>query len=243
MADPRYGVEHSGSTRARRPDHPERPAIRLGFNYEQGALRDGIRPTPPSGASGASTCNVAGFLHHRTDKGTFGSLARGAGRNRRAPPHRLDHHRRRPGHRRRWGIAEDQGVPGGNAVTISRYRRGRHRLVFGNTPEDAAVPGRFHRAQGRLGLMFTVGMGVGAKPLLLGPILAERSPRRGSTRPRSTAALQVSHSAWQFSATSVSGPISCPAGPPSSLVKDGLIPTSSRMEDRSASRPSCRAGD
>jgi hypothetical protein len=49
----------------------------LGFNCGQGALRDGI----PANTTVGRFCrlyqrNVAGFLHGRTDKGTFGATWR-----------------------------------------------------------------------------------------------------------------------------------------------------------------------
>jgi hypothetical protein len=74
MADPRYGVEHSGNTPgAETLIILNGPLIKeLGFNYEQGALRDGIQANTTIGRFWRLYLrNVAGFLHHRTDKGTF----------------------------------------------------------------------------------------------------------------------------------------------------------------------------
>jgi hypothetical protein len=76
MADPRYGVEHSGNTPgAETLIILNGPLIKeLGFNYEQGALRDGIQANTSIGRFWRLYLrNVAGFLHHRTDKGTFGN--------------------------------------------------------------------------------------------------------------------------------------------------------------------------
>jgi hypothetical protein len=75
MADPRYGVEHSGNTPgAETLIILNGPIIKeLGFNYEQGALRTACRPTPASAASGGSFCATSPAFHHRTDKGTFGN--------------------------------------------------------------------------------------------------------------------------------------------------------------------------
>jgi hypothetical protein len=75
LADPRYGLEHSGNTPG-----PETLVIldgpiikQLGFNYEQGALRDGFRANTSVGRFlRLYLRNVAGFLLHKTDKGTFG---------------------------------------------------------------------------------------------------------------------------------------------------------------------------
>ena len=49
----------------------------LGFNYEQGALRDGFMPNTSVGRFWRlSLRNIAGFLPHKTDKGTFGNTLR-----------------------------------------------------------------------------------------------------------------------------------------------------------------------
>ena len=79
MADPRYGVEHSGNTPgAETLIILNGPLIKeLGFNYEQGALRDGVQANTTIGRFWRLYLrNVAGFLHHRTDKGTFGNTWR-----------------------------------------------------------------------------------------------------------------------------------------------------------------------
>jgi hypothetical protein len=79
MCDPRYGNEHSGNT----PGGDtliilNGPIIRtLGFNYEQGALRDGFQANTSIGRFWRLYLrNVAGFLPHRTDKATFGNTWR-----------------------------------------------------------------------------------------------------------------------------------------------------------------------
>lgn len=79
MADPRYGVEHSGNT----PGAEELitingPIIKdLKFNYEQGALRVGFRANTSIGRFWRLYLrNVAGFTPHETDKGTFGNTWR-----------------------------------------------------------------------------------------------------------------------------------------------------------------------
>ena len=79
MADPRYGVEHSGNTPgAETLIILNGPLIKeLGFNYEQGALRDGFQANTTIGRFWRLYLrNVAGFLQHRTDKGTFGNTWR-----------------------------------------------------------------------------------------------------------------------------------------------------------------------
>ena len=76
MADPRYGVEHSGNTPgAETLIIVNGPIIRrLGFNYQQGALRDGFQANTSIGRFWRLYLrNVAGFLPHKTDKGTSGT--------------------------------------------------------------------------------------------------------------------------------------------------------------------------
>ncbi|HEY4907943.1 MAG TPA: UGSC family (seleno)protein, partial [Methylomirabilota bacterium] len=76
MADRRYGVEHSGNTPgAETLIVLNGPVIRdLGFNYRQGALRDGFQANTTVGRFWRLYLrNVAGFHLHRTDKGTFGN--------------------------------------------------------------------------------------------------------------------------------------------------------------------------
>lgn len=79
MCDPVYGVEHSGNT----PGSEtliilNGPIIKqLGFNYTQGVLRDGFKPNTSVGRFWRLALrNMAGFLLHKTDKGTFGNTFR-----------------------------------------------------------------------------------------------------------------------------------------------------------------------
>jgi len=79
MADPTYGVEHSGNT----PGSEtliilNGPIIKeLKFNYEQGVLRDGFMPNTSVGRFWRLALrNMAGFLPHKTDKATFGNTFR-----------------------------------------------------------------------------------------------------------------------------------------------------------------------
>lgn len=177
MADPRYGVEHSGNTPgAETLIILNGPIIKeLGFNYEQGALRDGIQANTTIGRFWRLYLrNVAGFLHHRTDKGTFGNTWRVVLAENEDALRRIG-----------WTtIAQDEGLPGGgNAVTISRYTGGGViASVFGNTPERM-LPYLADALVAKVGweLLFTVGMGAGSqRPLLiLSPILAETLARGG----------------------------------------------------------------
>jgi hypothetical protein len=176
MADPRYGVEHSGNTPgAETLIILNGPLIKeLGFNYEQGALRDGVQANTTIGRFWRLYLrNVAGFLHHRTDKGTFGNTWRVVLAENEDALRRIG-----------WStIAEDEGVLAANAVTISRYTGGGViASVFGNTP-PLMLPYLADAIVAKVGweLLFTVGMGAGSqRPLLiLSPILAETLAKGG----------------------------------------------------------------
>jgi hypothetical protein len=177
MADPRYGVEHSGNTPgAETLIVVNGPIVRqLGFNYQQGALRDGFQANTSIGRFWRLYLrNVAGFLPHRTDKATFGNTWRVVLAENEEALARIG-----------WPtIAQEAGVAAGqSAVTISRFTGGTVLAsVFGTTPEQM-IP---YLADGitRLvawELIFTVGMAVGAqRPLLvLSPILAQTLARAG----------------------------------------------------------------
>ena len=134
LADPRYGVEHSSNT----PGAEELitlngPIIKdLDFNYTQGALRVGFQANTSIGRFLRMYLrNVAGFLPHETDKGTFGNTWRVV-------------------------LAENEDALAGigwkptsfyqgfevgeNVVTVSRYTSGGVIVsVFGNTAE-AVLP-------------------------------------------------------------------------------------------------------
>ena len=180
MADPRYGVEHSGNTPgAETLIIANGPIVRrLGFNYQQGALRDGFQANTSIGRFWRLCLrNIAGFLPHKTDKGTFGNTWRVVLAENEDVLARMG-----------WTtIAQDQGLAAGeSAVTISRFTGGTVLAsVFGTRPEEM-IP---YLADGiaRLvawELIFTVGMSVGAqRPLLvLSPILAQALARAGLSK-------------------------------------------------------------
>ena len=131
MADPRYGVEHSGNTPgAETLIIVNGPIIRqLGFNYQQGALRDGFQANTSIGRFWRLYLrNVAGFLPHTTDKATFGNTWRVVLAENEDALARMG-----------WTtIAQDQGQTGGDsAVTISRFTGGSVLAsVFGTGPEQ-----------------------------------------------------------------------------------------------------------
>jgi hypothetical protein len=224
MADPRYGVEHSGNTPgAETLIILNGPLIReLGFNYEQGALRDGIQANTTIGRFWRLYLrNVAGFLHHRTDKGTFGNTWRVVLAENEDVLRRIG-----------WTtIAEDEGVTSGNAVTISRYTGGGViASVFGNTP-DRMLPYLADSVVRKVGweLMFTVGMGAGSQRplLLLSPILAETLARGGLDKAALKQRLfeMARLPAWQFERYVGEWTNLVPGRPSlTALVKAGVIP-------------------
>jgi hypothetical protein len=177
MCDPQYGVEHSGNT----PGADtliilNGPIVKqLGFNYTQGALRDGFLPNTSVGRFWRLYLrNVAGFLLHKTDKATYGNTWRVV-------------------------LAENEDVlakigwepnsvemgfeAGENTVTISRYTGGGSlSSVSGSTPEEllpylADSVQRFNNWQ----VTFTTSHGHGTlRPLIVvSPIIAETLAKAG----------------------------------------------------------------
>ena len=170
MADPYYGVEHSGNT----PGGEtlivlNGPITReLGFNYTQGVMRDGFMANTSVGRFWRLyTRNIAGFLPHKNDKATFGNTWRVVVPENEEVVKEIG-----------WQpLSADMGFAAGDdTVTISRFTGGNHiSSISGSTPEemmpylaDAVV--RQYSWQ----IMFTVGQGMGTlRPLiLLGPIIA-----------------------------------------------------------------------
>jgi hypothetical protein len=178
MADPIYGVEHSGNT----PGADtliilNGPIIKdLEFNYTQGVLRDGFMPNTSVGRFWRLAIrNIAGFLLHKTDKGTFGNTFRVVlAENEDAlakigwPPNSVD-----------MGFAA-----GDNTVTISRMTGGGVIVsVTGSKPEDM-MPYLADGLAKQTGweIVFTVGglsIGTLRPALILTPILAETIARAG----------------------------------------------------------------
>ncbi|MCC6533508.1 MAG: hypothetical protein IT531_13225 [Burkholderiales bacterium] len=180
MADPAYGVEHSGNT----PGGEtliilNGPIVkRLGFNYTQGVLRDGFQPNTAIGRFWRLYLrNVAGFLPHKNDKATFGNTWRVV-------------------------LAENEDVLGAigwapnnvemgfsaadDTVTIARYTGGNLIAnVSGSTPQEI-MPYLADSLQRQINwqLTFTVGSAPGTeRPLvLLSPILAEIIAKAGWTK-------------------------------------------------------------
>jgi hypothetical protein len=179
LADPGYGVEHSGDTTgAEMLVVLSGPAVRqLGFNAGQGALRDGIQANTTVGRfCRLYQRNVAGFLPGKTDKGTFGGTWRVVLAEDEEALARLG-----------WpSVAGDQGVPAGeSAVTVGRYTTG---ATIGSA--FAAEPDRLiaYLADGLVKhvgweFVFSVWRGASLRPLLvLSPILAGALARAGLSK-------------------------------------------------------------
>ncbi|MEQ1775353.1 MAG: UGSC family (seleno)protein [Burkholderiales bacterium] len=180
MCDPKYGVEHSGNT----PGGDtllilNGPIIKqLGFNYTQGALRDGFMANTSIGRFWRLYLrNVAGFLPHKTDKATFGNTWR-------VVLAENDDVLKQIG----WeNTAEEMGHSAGdNTVTVARYTGGgSFSSVSGSTPEEllpyvADSVLKYHMWQ----LTFTTSHGNGMlRPLVvLSPIIVETIAKAGWTK-------------------------------------------------------------
>ena len=131
MADPRYGVEHSSnSPGAEALITINGPIIKdLSFNYEQGALRVGFQANTSIGRFWRLYLrNVAGFLPHQTDKGTYGNTWRGVLAENEDFLAKIG-----------WKpMSVEQGFKKEeNVVTVSRYTSGGVIVsVFGNKAEE-----------------------------------------------------------------------------------------------------------
>ncbi len=178
MADPVYGVEHSGNTPgAETLIVLNGPIIKqLGFNYEQGAMRDGFMANTSVGRFWRLALrNIAGFLPHKTDKGTFGNSFRVVLAENEDALARIG-----------WpSNAEDMGFKtGDNTVTITRMTGGDVMpSVTGATPEQM-MPYLADGVAKETGweIAFTVGgltHGTLRPALVLSPILAETIAKAG----------------------------------------------------------------
>jgi hypothetical protein len=178
MSDPIYGVEHSGNTPgAETLIILNGPIIKdLGFNYQQGVLRDGFMPNTSVGRFWRLALrNMAGFLLHKTDKGSFGNTFRVVLAENEDSLAKMG-----------WpSNAADMGfATGDNTVTISRMTSGGVIVsVTGSKPEQM-MP---YLADGvaketSWEIVFTVGgltFGTLRPVLILTPILAETIARAG----------------------------------------------------------------
>ena len=177
MADPEYGVEHSGNT----PGSENLIILNgpitktLGFNYTQGVMRDGFKPNTSVGRFWRLYLrNVAGFLLHKTDKGTFGNTFRVV-----VPEN--DDAVRELG----WPtLAEERGFgPNDSTVTVSRFTGGNVvASVSGSTAVqimDNLADSMVRQYSWHLTFMMGSGFGTLRPLLLLTPILAQTIRRDG----------------------------------------------------------------
>jgi len=198
MADPQYGVEHSGNT----PGADtliilNGPIIKqLDFNYTQGALRDGFMPNTTIGRFWRLYLrNVAGFHLHQTDKATFGNTWR-------VVLAENDDVLKEIG----WPtIGAEMGFGADdNVVTISRFTGGGSlSSVTGSTPEEllpylADSIQRFNNWQ----ITFTTSHGNGSlRPLaVITPILARTLAKAGWSKADVQRFMfeRVRRPAWEF---------------------------------------------
>jgi hypothetical protein len=188
LADPHYGVEHSGNTTGADalmvvsgPSMAE-----LGFNSEGGALREG---TPANTTMGRwlrlYQRNVCGFTTDEHDKATFGNSTRVVLAEHQATLDDIG-----------WpSLADDLagGVVGGDALTIGRVNGGFVvGSVFGSAP-DEIVPYLANALTRVSGWELTHVYGLGHcayRPLLvLSPMLARLFARHGWDKRRVRAEL------------------------------------------------------
>jgi hypothetical protein len=198
MADPEYGVEHSSNTPgAETLIMLNGPIIKqLGFNFLQGAMRDGFHANTSIGRFWRLYLrNIAGFLLHKTDKGTFGNTWRVVVAENEDVLDEIG-----------WpSNAVDMGFTAGdNVVTIGRYTGGNLFAGVGGTTPEEMLPYIADAVLRQISwhVIFTIGMANGMlRPLLLlTPILARQIARAGWSK-RDVNRYLFEHArmpAWQF---------------------------------------------
>lgn len=180
MANPAYGVEHSGNTPgAETLIILNGPIIKqLDFNYTQGVLRDGFMANTAIGRFWRLYLrNVAGFHLHHSDKATFGNTWRVVLAENEDVIADIG-----------WStIGADMGfATGDNVVTIARHTGGGSlSSVSGSTPDEmlpylADSLERFNNWQ----ILFTTAHGAGSlRPLLvITPIIARALAGAGMSK-------------------------------------------------------------
>ncbi len=180
MVDPGYGVEHSGNS----PGAETQIVINgeiiktLGFNYEQGAMRDGYQANTSIGRFWRLyLSNVAGFVRRGNDKATFGGTWRVVLAENQDVLTEIG-----------WpSICAEFGIPSGdNAVWISRFTGGKVvTSVYGKSAQEC-LPYLADAIKNISGweLNFTLGLSVGTyKPLLvMSPIIARTIAKSGLSK-------------------------------------------------------------
>ncbi|OGA39825.1 MAG: hypothetical protein A3G24_16245 [Betaproteobacteria bacterium RIFCSPLOWO2_12_FULL_62_13] len=180
MADPHYGIEHSGNT----PGGEtliilNGPIIKeLGFNYTQGVMRDGFLPNTSIGRFWRLYLrNVAGFVLHKNDKATYGNTWRVVVAENEEVLTQIG-----------WqSLGVDMGhAAGQNTVTIARYTGGNVIVSVSGGVREQILPYIADAVVRQISwqLMFAVGQGMGKlRPLvLLTPILAETIAKAGLSK-------------------------------------------------------------
>ncbi len=180
MADPHYGIEHSGNT----PGGEtliilNGPIIKeLDFNYTQGVMRDGFLPNTSIGRFWRLYLrNVAGFVLHKNDKATYGNTWRVVVAENEDVLAQIG-----------WpSISVDMGYAAGqNTVTIARYTGGNVIVSVSGGVREHILPYLADAVVRQISwqLMFAVGQGMGKlRPLvLLTPILAETIAKAGLSK-------------------------------------------------------------
>lgn len=180
MVDPSYGVEHSGNTPGSETQIViNGPLIKeLGFNYEQGAMRDGFQANTSIGRFWRLyLSNVTGFQRHQNDKSTFGGTWRVVLAENEDTLAEIG-----------WpGLCADLGlVNGENGIFIARYTGGKViASVYGKSAEEC-LPYLADAVKNMAGweLIFTLGVASGTyKPLLvMSPIIAKTIARSGFSK-------------------------------------------------------------
>jgi hypothetical protein len=180
MADPSYGVEHSGNTPgAETLMIINGPVAReLGLNYTQGVMRDGFMPNTAIGRFWRLFLrNVAGFLLHKNDKATYGGTWRVAVAENEEVLAKIG-----------WPtVAADMGCPAGkSAVTIGRYTGGNVVVSVSGDVREHMLPYLADAVSRQISwqIMFAVAQGLGKlRPLLiLSPLLAETIAKAGFSK-------------------------------------------------------------
>ena len=180
MANSDYGVEHSGNTPgAETLIVLNGPIIKqLGFNYEQGALRDGFQANTSVGRFWRLLMiNVAGFHLHKNDKGTYGNTFRVVLAENEDVLADIG-----------WEpLSADRGVPAGeNAVTITRMTGGDVLASAFGADAESILPYLSDGMVKQHGweVVFTAGIASGTlcPMLVLSPVLARTIAASGFSR-------------------------------------------------------------
>jgi len=182
MSDPAYGLEDSGNS----PGSDtliilNGPIIRkLGFNYTQGVMRDGFLPNTSIGRFWRLALrNLAGFLPHKIDKGTFGNTWRVVVPENEEVLAKIG-----------WpSVSTEMGFASNDdTVTISRFAGGQPVVsVTGSTPEELlpyVAWSMVRQHSWHLAFTFDMGNGTLRPLLLLSPVLAETIAAAGWSKRR-----------------------------------------------------------